>query len=280
MTEYHSTDFDFNDWEQECLEKYTLPPIKFIENQAKPEEFSDQWDSFFSSHNSGNFFKPRRYLALEFSKYLNGSHVKRLLEVGCGHGCSMYPLLESCGFEYIATDYSINALNILKSHSKYNIKRTISVEHWDVTENPSQSLIDTNPEVVLAVFALSAIIPELHIQCFQNMIQLFTHNTNVSNDTRDTNPVILFRDYAICDMTMFRHTTRYNTQHLYQRSDGTLAYYFDLEYIRNICVTVGLEVVELEYATVRVTNRKNNNVMNRVFIHGVFRWNGGYDVVF
>ena len=84
--------------------------------------------------------------------------------------------------------------------------------------------------------------------------------------------VILFRDYGVCDMTMYRHHTRHS-ERLFVRSDGTLAYYFDLDYLRSIAAAAELRVEELEYATVRLQNRKTGQVMRRVFVHAVLRAN-------
>ena len=117
MSEYHSTDFSFELWARQCAELYTLPDITdevIAETSAdKLSKPVKHWDDFFVSHNSGNFFKPRRYLALEFAKYFESESCKVILEVGCGHGCSMYPLLDSFPkVKYIATDYSYPALQI------------------------------------------------------------------------------------------------------------------------------------------------------------------------
>jgi hypothetical protein len=56
----------------------------------------------------------------------------------------------------------------------------------------------------------------------------------------------------------------------------TLAYYFSLEYFREIATEAGLAVDELSYATVSVKNRKptskdTQKKMDRVFVHAVLR---------
>lgn len=265
MSEYHSTDFSFDEWAKECAIKCSLPEIvPYIEDHKENNGPVKHWDEFFVSHNSGNFFKPRRYLALEFAKYFDSNSCKTVLEVGCGHGCSMYPLLEVFpSMKYIATDYSAPALSILRTHSFYDEERVPIVAQWDVTCPPPIELQDAMCSVILCVFALSAVHPKYHKQCFLNMKQILTTNTE-SGDK-----VILFRDYAIHDMTMYRHTTRFE-ENLYQRTDGTLSYYFDLDYLRSLCNDVGFDVLELEYATVENKNRKKESVMRRVFVHAVF----------
>ena len=61
------------------------------------------------------------------------NHVKRVFEVGAGFGCSMYPLLEIYEFDYVATDFSERALEILQNHESYDSNR-IKVCRWDFSE--------------------------------------------------------------------------------------------------------------------------------------------------
>ena len=75
---------------------------------------------------------------------------------------------------------------------------------------------------------------------------------------------------SLFNSVTFRHETRYG-ECLFARPDHTLAYYFDIEYVRLIVARAGLEVVELSYATVESVNRKTAVRMKRVFVHGVFR---------
>ena len=274
------------------------------------ENYSNNWDKFFlESGKSGSFFKPRRYLEKEFFKYLNNEAVKKVLEVGCGHGCSMYPLLEKFHhFDFIATDYSGEALSILRSNEKFaSMKHRVVTELWDFrldrgsnrdcdqnqndfvgknsdSDSDSNSKIGSNdqmdingdkstksgdftllePDLILCVFALSAIHPDEHVRSLKQL----------SSQLRSLNSsYILFRDYGMHDMTMYRHKTRY-CDNLYCRSDGTLAYYFDIEYLSKIASEANLECVENEYHTVIVSNRKSSGKsksMKRVFIHAVLK---------
>jgi hypothetical protein len=57
---------------------------------------------------------------------------------------------------------------------------------------------------------------------------------------------------------------------LFERTDGTLAYYFTIEYFKQLVEESGVfSVVELEYATVQTVNRKTSSVIHRVFVHAV-----------
>ena len=78
---------------------------------------------------------------------------------------------------------------------------------------------------------------------------------------------LLFRDYGIADMT-----STCLSHLLFRRSEGTLAYYFTLDYLRHLVESDDLFVVEeLQYATVFMKNRKKDICGRRVFVHGVFR---------
>lgn len=205
------------------------------------------------------FFKPREYLVVEFAEYLSGSST--VLEVGCGHGCSMFPLLESLPSisTYIATDFCSEALKILSEDNHFDSSR-VHVHQWDVTSPASSDILILSPSIVLCVFALSAVHPKQHISSLMNMANVLSMGG-----------YLLFRDYGIADATMYRHSICHEP-FLLERSDGTLAYYFSLEYVRSVIAAARqFRVVELSYATVITANRRRSIEMRRVFVHGVFQ---------
>lgn len=271
---YHNCDFDFATWAREATEKYSLPAPNcddyHDESTDGDAEEQQHWNSFFRNHKSGNFFRPRNYLFTEFEKWLEMPEVIdkdelgsiRIMEVGCGHGCSMYPLLKRMPMltEYIATDYSTTAMTILKDNLICSPEKSIKTAIWDVTLPPDYSDPCFQPSNhILCIFALSAVEPGRHQSAFCNMASLLKPGG-----------CILFRDYGLHDMTMYRHSKR-RSEKLFIRSDRTLAYYFDLDYLRSLANSVGLIVVELEYATIEVRNRKMTNCMKRVFVHAVLQ---------
>ena len=282
---YFDNDFEADEWILECQAK-PLPPI--VMEEAIDE--ASQWDAFFHTHIGGQFFKPRKYVYPAYQKWIENSKV--CLEVGCGHGCSIYPLIDNnqlLEIRMIATDYSSEALSIFMLHDKFDPSR-IDVRLWDITQPytastdfrtvnnlattkedvdcreifPSPSLPENEKRIhgesadtILCLFVLSALHSDTHESALQHMWKLLPPGG-----------VVLFRDYGICDMTMFRHRSRL-TENLYRRSDGTLSYYFDLDYVRDLCSAVGFEPVELKYATVQITNKKKGITMRRVFVHAV-----------
>ena len=127
---------------------------------------------------------------------------------------------------------------------------------WDVTY---PLLLDRQVDIVLMVFALSAIHPRNHLSSLLNI-----------NDKLSNGSYLLFRDYGIHDMTMYRHTIRHE-ENLYERSDGTLSYYFDIEYFTSLAREAHFQVIEMKYATVINRNRKTRVEMKRVFLHAVLQ---------
>lgn len=273
---YYDNDFDAFAWIESCRDREgELPPILPEENKIQESDEVKQWDDFFRTHGGGQFFKPRNYVYPAYKKWFD--NCQSILEVGCGHGCTIFPLLaKECltGVQFIATDYSAEALGILQMHSDFCSHR-IFQRQWDITQDFSHSTTFPNEcdefktncrvDVVVCLFVLSALHPDRHIAALQNM-------RNILPD----NGVILFRDYGICDMTMYRHKCRLSN-HLYRRTDGTLSYYFDLDYLRSLCKATGFYPVELKYATVEVSNRKKGLVMRRVFVHAVLMKSCGDD---
>ena len=270
---YHSNDFNFHSWAIYARDSFCLPPISCsISNPTDNCELDEErknWESFFVNHKSGNFFRPRNYLLSEFSKWFSTLFFCAeskwssviVTEVGCGYGCSMYPLLRDMPrlTTYMATDYSATALTILRENAAFDDSRCRTVT-WDVTLPPN--ITETALQLsnaILCIFALSAVRPEQHISAFCNMSSVLKPGG-----------VILFRDYGVHDMTMYRHKIRHS-ENLFERSDKTLAYYFSVEYLKQIANTAGLSVIELEYATIEMRNRKLTKCMKRVFVHAVFR---------
>ena len=96
--------------------------LKFEKEAAK------HWNRFYKQ-NQANFFKDRHYLEKEFDCLSQSSPAqddsatkqnRNLLEVGCGVGNTVYPLLESHGDLYVhCCDFSQEAVRLVKEHDKY-----------------------------------------------------------------------------------------------------------------------------------------------------------------
>ena len=101
--------------------------------------------------------------------------------------------------------------------------------------------------------------------------QLFDNIISHAKDAIHEKGTILFRDYGHCDMTQLRFPQSQRLHdNLYQRSDGTLSYYFTVEGLRATMLANGLAAKECSYVCVIVKNKKIGKEMKRVFVHGVF----------
>ena len=272
QVQYFDCDFDAEEWIRECAGR----PLPLIQPEPEKDE-AVQWNSFFYTHCGGQFFKARKYIYPAYRQWLEKSNV--CLEVGCGYGCSIFPLMDINSLSHlriVATDYSSEALSILLRNAQFDPSRIIDVRAWDITHHHLNSCkfsldyeeaLERNerenesvfPSVdsILCLFVLSAIHSDSHEIALRNMWSILP-----------IGGVVLFRDYGICDMTMFRHRSRLS-QNLFRRNDGTLSYYFDLDYLNHLCSRVGFDPVQLKYATVEVTNKKKKISMRRVFVHAV-----------
>ncbi|KAG9441447.1 hypothetical protein H6P81_017301 [Aristolochia fimbriata] len=97
-TQYFSKDFDFDEFREEIERDETLrchcePFTGSFSSLSAPSECSDAWRSFHKRHSTGRFFKERRYLLKEFPELLKDDVSSKLLEVGCGNGSTILPIL-------------------------------------------------------------------------------------------------------------------------------------------------------------------------------------------
>ena len=110
------------------IRPYNLFFFFFIEQYyADPAKY---WNQFYEK-NDNRFFKDRNWLKLEFPELFMTSEAdagtKRVFEIGCGAGNTMYPLLEQSKnpdlFVY-AADYSKTAVDVVLGNKNYDPTRS------------------------------------------------------------------------------------------------------------------------------------------------------------
>ncbi|KAL7497884.1 hypothetical protein ACHAWT_009127 [Skeletonema menzelii] len=323
MVEYYDNDFSFEEHQMEMEQKLQSLPssaetaehdttIEDDDEHVKlhPKTQAQCWDGFHTSHSTGNFFKPRRYIMkcfpciLEHCATENSTQIERpkrlLLEVGCGSGSSCLPILKNCTESTIilACDCSAKAVEVCKSvvqssidsknfgafvsdpslecgESDTSFAQDVKTAHMKLlTEETMITNCDDTvgqADIVLMVFVLSAVPPK--------RVGRFMHQIY---DAVKSGGKVCFRDYALYDLPMMRfkethtiHSTCSDsdgkTPRLYERGDGTLSRFFSLDTIRDIFESAGFIVEELRYATVFNDNRKTGERLKRAFVHAVFR---------
>ncbi|XP_010511568.1 PREDICTED: methyltransferase-like protein 6 isoform X2 [Camelina sativa] len=286
--EYHSKEFE---WEylknivenDPSLSHHLHQQQQYHHDSQKhppPDSDSQPWQDFHSRHSSGKFFKERRYLLKEFPELVScGENNSKLLEVGCGNGSTVLPILRgNKNITVYACDCSSEAL----VRTKDNIDRAISsVDNFhsfccdfSTSEFPDWLACDRcrhhsggtegmrvnyrcsfnehcigGLDFVTLIFTLSAVpkerMPRAIKECFAVL---------------KPGGLLLFRDYE--KLIGFRE---------YVRSDGTLSYFFCLDTVRKLFIDAGFIEVELENCCVKAVNRRKGKSMYRVWVHGKFQ---------
>lgn len=237
---------------------------QFLANPSK------HWNLFYK-RNSNHFFKDRHWTDREFSELLPPSsssssqdHRKLLLEIGCGHGSFVFPLLKSNpSLQIFACDFSSHAIELVKASPDYDPSRLtafvcdISQKEALVPQLPSPAMMD----LVSCIFVLSALRPETLEPAFSNIYSVLKPGG-----------LLLFRDYAVGDLTQLRFKPESKIQeNLHYRQDGTLSYFFSKDFLLELTEKIGFETVECELVHRKVVNRKKDLEMDRIFIQCKFR---------
>ncbi len=244
------------------------------------------WDDFHGTHDSGVFFKERRYLLAEFPALLE---VGCVLEVGCGSGSSALPVIAANpSATVLACDWSANAVRCAE--------RAVASRAPDDADRFEAFVCDPSTsargalagevhrrlerrggvhrggvDAALLVFVLSAVPPGT------------TTATFLRRCVEAVRPggLVCFRDYGAYDLPMLRFPpSRRLADRQYARMDGTLARFFTVDEVRTMFREAGLveegaesdgEATPVRYCCVHNENKRKGILMKRVFVHGAWR---------
>lgn len=244
------------------------------ENDAKK-----YWDVFYK-RNTDKFFKDRHYLDKEWGFYFQrlaaspsskrqdesysgiSSRTKAVLEIGCGTGNTVFPLLATYPDMFIyACDFSPRAVNLLKNRKEYMEER-IHAFICDVTSESLSSVIPVGTvDIATLVFTLSAVSPSKMPEVLQNIRKVLKPNAHV-----------LIRDYAVGDLAQERLSNKVQkiSESFYVRGDGTRVFYFSEIGLSDLFRREGFSCESIKIHEKRVENRGREIVMERRWIQGVF----------
>lgn len=176
-------------------------------------ESKKHWDLFYK-RNDTRFFKDRHWTLREFKEILGTDINQRniLLEVGCGVGNFIYPLIEEKLNMFIyACDLSSKAIELLKTNPIYS-EDQVKAFQTDITttdifdEIPKETL-----DIVTLIFVLSAVDPSNYLKIARTLFALLKPSG-----------YILLRDYGLYDMTQLRFKPGHKiSDNFYMRQDGT-----------------------------------------------------------
>lgn len=196
---------------QKILEKQNTRLISDHEACEVERNNKKYWDLFYK-RNETRFFKDRNWTVNEFHEFVNEDNTGVLLEVGCGVGNFIFPLLSWSKIQYIhACDISPRAIEFVKQNPLYDSSK-INAFSCDITEDTILSDVSAESiDITTLIFVLSAIHPHKFDTVVKNLFALVKPGG-----------IVLFRDYGLYDMVQLRFKPgRKISDNLYLRQDKT-----------------------------------------------------------
>ncbi|XP_005393292.2 PREDICTED: methyltransferase-like protein 8 isoform X1 [Chinchilla lanigera] len=195
-----------------------------------------------------------------------GSHATfRILEVGCGAGNSVFPILNTLQntpeFFLYCCDFAPGAVELIKSHSSYRASQCCAFVHDVCDDGSPYPFPDSSLDVVVLVFVLSSIHPDRMQGVVNRLSKLLKPGG-----------MLLFRDHGRYDTAQLRFKKgRCLSENFYVRGDGTRAYFFTKGEVCRMFCKAGLDEKQNLVDHRLQVNRKKQVKMHRVWIQGKFQ---------
>ncbi|KAL8159609.1 hypothetical protein V2J09_001146 [Rumex salicifolius] len=304
--EYHSKDFEWEELRQDVESdpslSYHISPFQSLLSSACVD--SEAWSKFHTRHSTGKFFKERRYLLKEFPELVKCADYSKVLEVGCGNGSTVLPILRAKEkMEVFACDCSSEALERVKENLEHaNIVRSedsfrtfccdfsttrfpkwLACDSCRESEKSSCCFLGSEGMEGNCVNKLSlgeegsictggvdfiTLVFTLSAIPLQRMPMAIKECFSVLK----RGGMLFFRDYGLYDMTMLRFQPEKRVGFReYVRNDGTRSYFFSLDAVRDLFLGAGFIELELDYCCIKSVNRQKGKCMRRVWVHGKFQ---------
>jgi len=278
------------------LEKQNSRLVSEFKANKLELEAKKNWDLFYK-RNEVNFFKDRHWTTREFQELIDtvgetgearvagevgvavtgvtgvpgvpgvpgvagvtggvGGKKRVLLEVGCGVGNFVFPLLEECPDLFIyCCDFSPRGVRFVQDNPKYSEDSVKAFECDITTETLLEELGEESVDIISMVFVLSAIHPDKHNQVMRNLFRVLKPGG-----------IVLFRDYALYDMTMIRFGAGSKiSDRLYSRQDGTRTFFFTEQDLVNLATLNNFKIRENSVIERRTVNKKEGVDAVRLFL--------------
>lgn len=216
------------------------------------------WNLFYK-RNKDKVYKDRRWTDREFEE-LRKDEAQVLLEIGCGVGNFIMPLLEKYPkLQIYGCDFATEALEILEQKQGFDPNRCFLFP-CDITKDIiCDSVPQASVDIISCIFVFSALHPKDFKRAASNIIS-----------SLKPGGVIIFRDYAMDDSAQKRFKDdRKISERLFVRQDGTFTNYFDTEELKSIFEP--LRVLECQVVERMTSNVKEMVQYNRKFIQAKFQ---------
>nr|XP_031324684.1 tRNA N(3)-methylcytidine methyltransferase METTL2A isoform X1 [Camelus dromedarius] len=159
------------------------------------------------------------HLEICADEFPGASATYRILEVGCGVGNTVFPILQTNNdprlFVYCC-DFSSTAVELVQTNSAYDPSRCFAFVHDLCDEEKSYPVPGNSLDVIILIFVLSAIVPDKMQKAINRLSKLLKPGG-----------VMLLRDYGRYDMAQLRFKKgQCLSENFYVRGDGTRVYFF------------------------------------------------------
>ncbi|KAM9046456.1 tRNA N(3)-cytidine methyltransferase METTL2A isoform 2-T2 [Megaptera novaeangliae] len=166
-----------------------------------------------------NVTQKLRHLEICADEFPGSSATYRILEVGCGVGNTVFPILQTNNdprlFVYCC-DFSSTAVELVQTNSAYDPSRCFAFVHDLCDEDKSYPVPGDSLDVIILIFVLSAIIPDKMQKAINRLSRLLKPGG-----------MMLLRDYGRYDMAQLRFKKgQCLSENFYVRGDGTRVYFF------------------------------------------------------
>ncbi|XP_038610197.1 tRNA N(3)-methylcytidine methyltransferase METTL2A [Tachyglossus aculeatus] len=204
------------------------------------------------------------HLKMSIDDFPGSSATYRILEVGCGVGNTVFPILQTNndpGLFVYCCDFSTTAVDLVQANSEYDPSRCFAFVHDLCDEHKSYPMPEGSLDIIILVFVLSAIDPNK----MQNAIVRLSCLLKPGGR-------ILLRDYGRYDMAQLRFKTgRCLSENFYVRGDGTRVYFFTQDELHGLFSSAGLEKVQNVVDSRLQVNRGRQLTMYRIWIQCRYR---------
>ncbi|XP_043860353.1 tRNA N(3)-methylcytidine methyltransferase METTL2A [Dromiciops gliroides] len=232
--------------------------------QEKHKASSHSLDQKDQKHPTEEATQKLCHLDINTDSFPGASATYRILEVGCGVGNTVFPILHTNndpGLFVYCCDFSTTAVDLVQTNSDYDPSRCFAFVHDLCDEDKSYPMPRESLDIIILIFVLSSIVPDK----MQNAINRLSYLLKPGG-------MILLRDYGRYDMAQLRFKTgRCLSENFYVRGDGTRVYFFTQDELDTLFTTAGLEKVQNMVDHRLQVNRGKQLTMYRVWIQCKYR---------
>ncbi|XP_058156638.1 tRNA N(3)-cytidine methyltransferase METTL8, mitochondrial isoform X2 [Dasypus novemcinctus] len=248
-----------------CFSRMHSPTMPEEKNENKKNSGLSDEQSKAGSDFTNLDYEEHRKRPLKTELFPGSMATFRLLEVGCGAGNSVFPILNILrnapeSFLYCC-DFASGAVALVKSHASYRAAQCSAFVHDVCDDGLPYPFPDGILDVILLVFVLSSIHPDRMQGVVNRLSKLLKPGG-----------MLLFRDYGRYDKTQLRFKKGHClSENFYVRGDGTRAYFFTKGEIHDMFCKAGLDEKQNLVDRRLQVNRKKQVKMHRVWVQGKFQ---------